>query len=491
MTGPINLLCTPGYSGVRATVFGSTGISTGTSTRSSSIYQSRLMIRTPQLERQHDRIAQINATVIGQNKSHHEELFIETCINELMADSDLVSQTKFAAFIIQYCRKNEDVRGPECTNALFFFKDLPNEIQLEFLRHSEDVCPFDVVDSDDSLLQDCLDELNAKGGLFFVGTDRTSALCTSTFDLMILANLILNITTYPATSAPLSTSPPNAPIAPTSAPLNVLRSQLPTIDHNLDHENDAGLSSVGILGIVITALFVILFLIQCILFHLRKRSSKNGRLANDVIALREDESVVASEHSHELLSPIAAFDNGSISASPKNRDHSVDPSLTPTDDFDSQSAIQSGGRFIRAKPKSVEQQGCSRQKKSTTPRSATSVPRFRIVSFDSTRTSHSNDTTQKFLYPHPLITENLSDGNPVLFRKRFHKKLAGIFSFDEDDTSRFDDTSNNNISNKMTPAIPILQAGKENDVTATRNVQGKSTNSSGKHAAVTMRAESK
>jgi hypothetical protein len=441
----------------------------------------------------------------------HEQQFVATCIQQLTTTIDeknsnngnSISQVQFSTFVIRYCRSDDTVRGSECSSALYFFPDLPNELQIEFVRYTTDTCPSDA--TDDASLQDCLETLNAGDVLFYVNVDTLPDLCSSTFDLMISTNLIVfnNDTMIPNTTAPIATPPPPASLAPTLSPPS----------------DKSGLSSVGMLGIVTTAIFAMMFATQCALLHHRRRNSKKRQMANDVVALREDESVVSSEHSHELLSSIEEVQEVQNTTA-STEDQGGTTTKIPTVD-DSDSTVSSGSTWRRGSLKGKINTNLHGPKETTTPRASTrSPPRHRSSSSDSRGNRRSKGaSSNKFFYPQPLITENLSDSNPVHIRKRFHRKKPGSFPFDDEEINQAintDDSSPDDVveltlqqkpklivqtnfkaatSSVVSPQPqlppPMAQVGKENDTVARQNVRKVDITSANKQTTATASNELK
>jgi hypothetical protein len=348
----------------------------------------------------HRVLQQQNNSDIGV-KNELANQFIESCIQQLTPSENdsagQVSQVQYASFVIRYCRDetNKSIRGSTCTSSLFFFPDLPIELQLEFVRYTPCVVSQDT--TEDMTREDCLANYNDSSELFFLADiNEIPNLCNATFPLMISTDLLMfNV----ETNAPIATitSQPtiSIPSAPTFAPVSIMTTQHPTtIPIRVD---SSGLSSVGILGITITILFAIMFGSQCVLWQYRKHQQLHKKRQNDVMALQEDESIVASEHSHELQLPI-------------------------TDDIvEIKSTTSSSGN-----------------PKYTTPRFSNKSSRYGSSSDTHSQPGKNHRLKNgKFVYPPPLVTRNLSENNPVNTRKRFsNKPSSGNFPFDEDAMKR-------------------------------------------------------
>jgi hypothetical protein len=307
-----------------------------------------------------------------------------------------VSQVQYASFVIRYCRNdmNDNIRGSECTDALFFFPDLPIELQLEFVRYTS--CVTFAGTTEDMTLEDCLANYNDSNELFYMeNINKIPDLCNATFPLMITTDLLVY---HDETNAPIATITTQPTTSITSAPTH---EPTTTPIQNIDTFR---LSSVGILGITITILFAMMFGSQCLLWQYRKHQQLFKKRQNDVMALQEDESVVASEHSHELQTPLT--------------DDMVD---------------------VKSTSSSITNQ------KHATPRS---------ISKSSHQHQNRRSKNVRFVYPPPLVTENLSENNPVNTRKRFsNKSHTGNFPFDEEAMRRVEATSDTSPTTHINDAI--------------------------------------
>ena len=406
--------------------------------------------------------------------------FIESC-NEELTPSDGeqdagVSQVQYASFVILYCRGVADgingsdsgmmlqlERGTQCTDTLFFFPDLPRILQLEFVQYtscySENVISA-TEDDDIRTIDDCLDDYNDQGTKFYMeDTKLIRELCTFTYPLMISTDLI-SISPFSNTSdAPVVQ--PTATAAPTIAPTFSATLTLPptTTPMNIDTNSSGsdGLPTVGILGITITIVFMIMFAHQfCkrkFKTYMNSPSMKKEQNSNEnnISALQEDGSVVASEHSHELGStPITTMEDDDDNGS----------SLRTTLGRNSDSAVKSA-----ASPTSPRRSWLS-IRSPTNSSTSSHHHRFRFNSGNDGTAGgfpHSNNNN-KFAYPKPLtvVTENLSDNNPVHSRKRFQNPnksattTAGHFAFDHATTNQSTNATMTSTSNSgNNDAIPV------------------------------------
>jgi hypothetical protein len=249
-----------------------------------------------------------------------------------------------------------------------------------------------------------------------------------------------------------------------------------------DTKDSDGLSTVGILGITITILFMIMFLYHVVTWKCKKykniSSTKQQQLQQDN-NLREDGSVVASEHSHELgLTPISTIDDDDAT-SVGNR-----PTLDRNFNRVARTASASPSprrswvllRPVTAKPPALTS-NASGQSSTTRPRTSSRsksphhhLP-FSFAGKNVATTAHGNssgssNTNSKFTYPKPLtiVTENLSENNPVHTRKRFQNSKKrdaknGHFSFD--------DTTQNRLTTESTTVLERNEASTQQLLSST------------------------
>jgi hypothetical protein len=380
----------------------------------------------------------------------HETNFIEACIEELTPTSKedaKVSQVHYASFLILYCRDdaNELIRGSECSNALFFYQDLPQSIQIEFVRYTSCIQST----TEDMTLEECLDAYNKAGAAFYMDdVARVPALCTYTYPLMISTELLRGPTSDAPMVAPTTTSQPTVPAttAPITAPVTIptlspMKTVSPTVQQptiiNAIPKESSGISNVGILAITITILFAIMFTYQTLIVQYRKYYREHKKQhQNDAMALQEDESVVASENSHELLPPIPEESEVIMDVIPSPNmqsyrfatEHTID--TTTTTALPESSSVR--GKYWLSTPKHANSSGHG--SKVTTSRSSSSNSQSPFRYYNNCM-KHVSDNGMQFTYPTPLETDNLSDSNPVHTRKRFQSK-QGHFPFDTDTTNQ-------------------------------------------------------
>ena len=471
--------------------------------------------------------------VINNNEDAERALesqFIQSCVETLTPAQDQestsnnleVSQVKFASFVILYCRDADGTagstssdneitwqheRGMQCTDTLFFFPDLPRILQLEFVRYtscySKNVINTSTEDDDNNnnnnnitTIDDCLDDYNEQGSLFYMeDSTRVSELCTFTYPLMISSDLI-STSSSNASDAPVPTT---ATLPPSTAPLTGTQSLSPTIapidstamtpttapvDIIINSNGSDGLSTVGILGITITILFMIMFVYQLLVWKCKNFTTKSSKNDNSMAALQEDESVVASEHSHELGStPICTIDeeDGEDDGDHPTRHWDFDKSTRAASTAPGQRRSWLLLRPSTPKSPSVTSATGRSPKQTVTSRRSQSPHYHHRFYFNSNNGAGSGDNRQsnsgsfsnnKFTYPKPLaiVTENLSEDNPVHTRKRFQnpKKsdAAGHFPFDEG--------SKNQSTNA--PAASSAISGRVQPLSSTGRT-GSSTNS--------------
>lgn len=355
------------------------------------------------------------------------DLFVHACEQQLaIASSDgAVSQAAFAGFVTKYCRDSgaDALRGPACTAALFLFQDLPPSLQLSFVGFTtNNGCP----SSDDP--SQCLKMLNGDGGLFYVGADSISGLCASTFELMVDSNLLLLSSDEPSaqpttTNAPI-TGPPfhvRESVAPSASPLSFA----PQSQRGSGTDDRQMNTIVVALGITFTLCFMAAVAVKGMLW--RRRQSKPVVMSEVDPALQGDVSV-SSENSREFKPSGAPEEPPAYEASDQ-KSKQLDSSATSSTNSwfpkssSSNTSVGSSGR------ETVGSVSSSRRN----PGSG-SHPGVAKDHFPYPQPLQQNDTTKKqFSRPRALVTENLSEANPVHIRKRFKHGKACSFSFDEDD----------------------------------------------------------
>lgn len=371
-------------------------------------------------------------TVVPTTEHEH---YVTTCERQLMIASSQtgISQTAFSAFVTRYCRDSV-TRGPSCSNVLLLFQDLPPPLQLSFVEHSTHC-------SADDSQQQCLKELNAAGGLFYIGTDAIPSLCASTFDVLVTTNLL-----QPTTSTAPTFSAQEEAIAPTNSPIysqplvDSTASKTPTPRGSASpiegSSQSNGLSIGAVLGIAMTCFFAFALAAQFLLLK-RRRQAKPP---SDDPALHGDESV-SSENSQQLT-PVAEPHEAKSAQDDCSATSPTGSWLGKDIPRSKNRASSVGSRGRRKTPRITSSKSARRRSRSSGSRSRSSKDH----SFTYPQVLHSEDvidarmqsktTKRRFSYPQALVTEHLSQDNPVHIRKRFTHRKGSSFSFDDDDCNR-------------------------------------------------------
>lgn len=451
----------------------------------------RTMVRT---DRRLDTSFQ-DARMVASSSHEEKLLYVQTCQRQLLiaASQNVISQTDFAGFVSRYCRDSV-MRGPGCPKTSLIFQDLPLPLQLNFVGYK--IC------SDVSQLE-CLRYLNANAALFYIGVDAIPTLCTSTFELMLSNNLLMNATATATNISDYGTKTPaasnsdsgtNTPISqsksqtkspvshsnsgtksPASAPTrghtpNPSLIFSPLVDATL--KNDTSLRGstfnsangnkpdsppAAILGVTITSFVALLLLVKCLLCRVRRIKH-----VTEDPALQVDESIT-SENSQEF-SPIVSHDAADQQSTEDDCSASSSSSswfrITPKSASSNNSSIEIREKCISPRyssSKSSKQKSSSAGCQDLSFETKNNLADSRTFSFDDIMQSPSPKFQPKlkrrFSYPLALGPAIISQDNPVHVRKRFGHRKGGSFSSDDDDCSRTADRTSAHRS--TTRSLPL------------------------------------
>jgi hypothetical protein len=421
-----------------------------------------------------------------------EEVFVETCTHQLVstANEGSVSQVSFSAFLTRYCHDagsaGSVTRGPACSDSMLLFQDLPLALQLAFVEAmSNDTCAQFGTDQ----LPQCLLELNSGGNLFYVPTNAAFNICSASFDLMLSTDLLAVHSTlpvsYPTKRPTLGTvngnmAPSATPIQPGTLSPPVLSSEGqsdPSYNGNATGKTRTTEVSVVIgLGVAMSVLFALAISASLARRFLCTKSTKKAATSTE-FALLGDESV-SSENSHAavpeettfpLLNALSADDSSQTSSTgslwfPK----SSTPKSATTAATTASSAERRGQRpTVRA--------ALNHLKRSHSTGSHRSTPRNSYSTNGTLAGGKTRKSKRRSSFPQTLVTENLSDDNPVHIRKRFsHGRSSGSFTFEESEWSNrfalpkdpegkvFRAATTPSPSQALSRVLPVIPADKEN-----------------------------
>jgi hypothetical protein len=428
------------------------------------------------------------ATALNDGLPSEEEVFVETCTLQLVstAEEGSISQVSFSAFLTRYCHDagsaGSVTRGPACSDVLLLFQDLPMALQLAFVEAmSDDTCAqFGTVQ-----LPQCLLELNSGGELFYVPTTATFNICSASFDLMLSTDLLAVHSalpvSYPTTSPTLGAEHGN--VVPSASPIQgtlsppVLSSVVrpdPSYNGNTARGRTMEVSVVIGLGIAMSVLFALAISANLVRRFLCAKPTKKATTSTE-FALLGDESV-SSENSHAAvpeettLPHVLSADDSSQASStgswfPKS---STPKSATVTTATTSNDERHGQRSTVRAASKNHAKRSHSMGNYRTTPRNSYST--------NGTLGGKTRKAKRRSSFPQALVTENLSDDNPVHIRRRFShgRSSSSSFTFEESEWSnrlarRDPDGKVCRAGTTPSPAhalsrtvVPVVPADKEN-----------------------------
>jgi hypothetical protein len=392
------------------------------------------------------------ATALNDGLPSEEEVFVETCTHQLVstAKEGSISQVSFSAFVTRYCHDagsaGSVTRGPACSNAMLLFQDLPMALQLAFVEAmSSDACAQFGSDQ----LPQCLVELNSAGELFYVLTTAAFNICSASFDLMLSTELLAAHSAFPVsypTKSPTLTSvdgnlvPSATPIQPgTGTPSPpVLSSEArsdPSYNGNTATRSSrtSEVSVVIGLGIAMSVLFALAISASLVRRFLCTKSTKKAATSTE-FALLGDESV-SSENSlaavpEETTLPLAGSADDSSQASSTG-------GWFPKSSTPKNATISTMSSAERRSQRPTVRAASNHAMRSHSAGSHRSTPRNSYSTNGTLVGGKSRKAKRRSSFPQALVTENLSDDNPVHIRKRFGhgRSSSASFTFEESEWS--------------------------------------------------------